>query len=108
MTTVFGIEVYDFFRLLNATTALVCFVFMLRLYPWWITRTRPERFVLASLIVLLMVTGYGSVEAYMTNVPPGARVLLYTPALFICLYGLIGLSRRVRKFRREEKKRGKS
>ena len=105
MTTVFGIEVYDAIRLLNATTALVCLIFMWRLYPWWITRSRPERFVLASLFVLAMVTGYGSVEAYMTDVPPGARVVLYTPALFICLYGLVGLNRRVRKYRKEEKKK---
>lgn len=105
MTTALELELHDLFRLLNAITALVCLIFMRRLYPWWMTRARPERFVFASLIILIMVTGYGSVEAYLMDVPPGARVVLYTPSLFICLFGLIGLSRRVRKFRKEEKKK---
>lgn len=105
ITTPLGLELFDIFRLVNAVMAFVCLVFMWRLYPWWMTRTRPERFVLASLIILVMVTGYGSVEAYMMDVPPGARVVLYTPSLFICLFGLMGLSKRVRQYRKEEKKR---
>ena len=92
----------DVLRVINALLALISLIGMATLYPWWVTRPRAERFLLLSLMALVAVTGYASVEAFIMDVPPGARVLLYTPALLYCLYGVVGTYRKIQKYRKDD------
>lgn len=92
----------DVLRLINALLAGLSLVGMCSLYSWWVTRPRAERFILLSLMFLVIVTGYGSLEALLMDVPPGARVVFYTPALLYCLYGVVSLYRKVHKYQKED------
>ena len=95
----------DVLRLANAIIAILSLIGMTMLYHWWASRPRAERFLLLALMALVAVTGYGSLEALIMDVPPGARVVFYTPALLYCLYGIVGLYRKIRKYRKEEENR---
>lgn len=94
----------DILRFINALMALLSLIGMAMLYHWWASRPRAERFLLMALMALVAVTGYASLEALIMDVPPGARVVFYTPALLYCLYGVIGTYRKIRKYRKEEER----
>lgn len=87
----------DFVRILNVGLAVVCIIAMWGLFRWWLSKPRHERFLLLSLLFMVVVTGYGSLEALLADAPPGARVILYTPALLYCLYGTMSAYRKYKR-----------
>lgn len=94
-------SVEDLFRLLNMSLVLVWFYFMWKLQPWWSSRPREERGLLACMPLLLLIVLFSSGEALAQNIGFGARVLLFTPILSLCIYSSFKLARKVHKISKE-------
>lgn len=83
-------------RILNLALVVVYFIYLLGLRDWWATRDREERVILVANPVLLGVTAYASLEGILQDITPGARVFLYTPSIFLCLFGVLLLRNKIR------------
>lgn len=99
------ISVWDVMRVLNLLIATYVLIKVAGLYSWWDGQIKSVRFTLMGLVGVLVISGYGSLEALIQTSPGGPRVALFTPMLTITAYGITLLTKERRELNSHPKEK---
>lgn len=96
-------QIEDVIRLINMGLIVVCFYYMWHLNRWWASRPKEERLILTTVPLLLVIILFSSGESLVQNVGFGARLLLFTPVLILCIVGSGLLAKKIREVDKDRK-----
>lgn len=80
--------VFEWYRCANIVLCVVAVVLMAARFRLWLSLPRSWRAACLGFGALVAVTGYGTVETIIRDVPAGPRTPMFTVALVWIIYGL--------------------